>query len=128
MKVRGLIKRLNDLQNIRNYIAENNPQTADRFVIDLYDSVTKQLGQFPRLGRIIPERGDPDFREIIRGSYRVMYRVKRNFVEVQSVIHSKRLSRCYEDSSSIQTFHTLSSTRILLVITIAFRIEKTNAV
>jgi plasmid stabilization system protein ParE len=90
MKVRWLLEAYSDLHNIRDYIASNSPLTADKFVIDLYDSISKQLAQFPRLGRVIPELDNPNRREIIYGNYRVMYRIRDNLIEVQSVIHSKR--------------------------------------
>ena len=97
MNVRWLIEALRDLQGIRDYIAQDHPDTAREFVVELFDSVTGQLQEFPRLGRIVPEKGDSVFREIIHGNYRIMYRIANNEVEVQAVIHSKRLYKEIHD-------------------------------
>jgi toxin ParE1/3/4 len=91
VNVRWLIEALRDIQSIRDYIAQDHPHTAREFVVELFDSVTSQLQEFPRLGRIVPEKGDPAFREVIHGNYRIMYRIADDIVEVQTVLHSKRL-------------------------------------
>jgi len=41
-------------------------------------------------GKVIPEIGDPECREIIYGSYRLMYRVHGEEVWVTSVVHGAR--------------------------------------
>ena len=33
------------------------------------------LGPFPEIGRVVPEIDDPNVREIIHGSYRIIYEV-----------------------------------------------------
>jgi plasmid stabilization system protein ParE len=38
-------------------------------------SHTKRLADFPEMGRVVPEFGDPAIREIVVRSYRVVYRV-----------------------------------------------------
>jgi plasmid stabilization system protein ParE len=48
------------------------------------------LAQFPDLGRVVPEVGRAEVREIIFGSYRVVYRVAPRLVEVLTVRHAKR--------------------------------------
>ena len=63
-----------DLREIVRYISPNSPERAitfGRFLI----SHTKRLAEFPELGRVVPEFGDPSIREIIVRSYRVIYRV-----------------------------------------------------
>lgn len=63
-----------DLQSIVRYISVDLPDTAlsfGRFLV----SHTKALGQFLKLGRIVPEFGDFSIREIMVRSYRVVYRL-----------------------------------------------------
>jgi plasmid stabilization system protein ParE len=43
------------------------------------------------LGRIVPELGIENIREIIVGSYRVIYRVRHEDVQVLTVHHGARL-------------------------------------
>jgi plasmid stabilization system protein ParE len=49
------------------------------------------LGRFPRRGRIVPEVGRPEIREIIHRSHRVVYRHSPRLVEVLTVRHGRRL-------------------------------------
>ena len=45
----------------------------------------------PRCGRIVPELGDPMFREVIYGNYRIVYRIiGADDVEILAVIHGAR--------------------------------------
>ena len=53
-----------DLRDIVRYISFDSPDRAlsfGRFLI----THTKSLGQFPEWGRVVPEFGDPDTREIV---------------------------------------------------------------
>jgi plasmid stabilization system protein ParE len=51
---------------------------------------TDRLQEFPRSGRIIPEIGDPTCREIIYGSFRIMYRLENDDVWITAVVHAAR--------------------------------------
>jgi plasmid stabilization system protein ParE len=46
---------------------------------------------FPLSGRIVPELGRDDVREIILGEYRIVYRVKGETVLLVTVFRSSRL-------------------------------------
>jgi plasmid stabilization system protein ParE len=50
-----------------------------------------RLADFPDSGRVVPELQDEDVREVIVRSYRVMYRVLPEEVEVVAVLHGARL-------------------------------------
>ena len=81
---------LSDLQNIREYIAYDSVYYADIFVNDAF-SATEQLELFPEMGRIVPEIGDPAVRELIHGSYRIIYEVIENNAHIVTIVHGKRL-------------------------------------
>jgi len=51
---------------------------------------TESLKPFLRLGRIVPERGRDDIREVIVRTYRVIYRIKEDLVEIVTVLHGAR--------------------------------------
>lgn len=61
---------LRDLHAIREYIAEDSDHYADLTVAGIFSAVERLL-RFPHLGRMVPERNDPEIREIIVGRFRV---------------------------------------------------------
>jgi toxin ParE1/3/4 len=63
-----------DLQGIVRYISADAPARGIAFGQFLL-SQAKRLGSFPQLGRMVPEIGEPEIREIIVRSYRVIYRI-----------------------------------------------------
>lgn len=54
-------------------------------------SVSRNAGEFPLIGRIVPEVGDETIRERFVYSYRLVYRVESRRILVVAVIHGKRL-------------------------------------
>ena len=45
----------------------------------------ERLADFPEIGRMVPEFRQPDLREIICRSYRVIYRLRRDDQQIQIV-------------------------------------------
>ncbi len=80
----------NDLKDIRAFIARNAPITASAFVRRLRTSVDR-LRTVPESGQIVREIGDPAIRELIRGNYRIIYRLRNDRVDILTVFHSARL-------------------------------------
>jgi len=81
---------LDDLAGIRDFIARDSVYYAEKFVDDAFKA-TEQLEVFPETGRVIPERNDSGFREIIFGSYRIMYTIIDGIVYVITMIHGMRI-------------------------------------
>ena len=71
------------------YIARDGPEVAAAWVDGLFDVVGK-LVQFPRRGRVVPEVGRPEIRELLYKGYRVVYRVDQKQVLVLTVRHQRR--------------------------------------
>jgi toxin ParE1/3/4 len=82
---------LRRVDEIAFYIAQDDPDAAENWVIGLFDAV-ERLATFPESGRIVPELGSRTIRELVHGSYRVFYRVQAA-VEVLSVRHGSQLIR-----------------------------------
>jgi plasmid stabilization system protein ParE len=82
---------LGRVEEIAVYIAQNDPDAADRWTVGLFDAV-ERLIDFPESGRMVPELGVREARELIFGAYRVFYRVGLA-VEVLSVRHCSQLLR-----------------------------------
>ena len=82
-----------DLQAIHDFIARDSAQYARAVCAELVESVD-QLMVFPQSGRVVPELRREDIRELIRGAYRVVYRVtSSDLVEIVTIVHGARLLR-----------------------------------
>ena len=81
---------LDDLRIIQEFIARDSVYYAKKFVDEAFRA-TERLEIFPESGRIVPEIGLPTLREIVYGSYRIIYELIQNRVHVVAVIHGKRL-------------------------------------
>ena len=74
MKLRWTGPALKDLDQIRRFIAEDNVRAARRWTQQLRERARK-VADMPYSGRIVPEVGREDIRELIEGNYRVIYKV-----------------------------------------------------
>jgi plasmid stabilization system protein ParE len=61
-----------DLRKIVCYIARDSPERGRKFGNTLIDKALS-IAAFPEMGHVVPEVGDPMVREIIHGSYRIIY-------------------------------------------------------
>jgi toxin ParE1/3/4 len=84
---------LEDLQSIYDYIARDSPTYAIRFIDKLVDRVDILLDH-PEAGRIVPEFENELIRELIEGSYRIIYEIKSiTEIGIVRIHHSARLLR-----------------------------------
>jgi plasmid stabilization system protein ParE len=75
---------------IAKYIAMDKPTVANDWAIEIFDFVEKLI-DFPQLGRVVPEINDENYREIIKGNYRIIYRVGLNNISILTVRHGKQI-------------------------------------
>jgi len=80
---------LEELDDIANYISKDSPKYAQILVKQIYEMVG-HLKQFPKLGKKVPEYGDPELREILFKTYRIIYLIKKDHLEIISIIHGSR--------------------------------------
>ncbi|MCF6223950.1 MAG: type II toxin-antitoxin system RelE/ParE family toxin [Flavobacteriaceae bacterium] len=66
---------LKDIDHIADYIAKDSVHYAKIQVRRFLDKV-EILKLFPNIGRIVPEKGQSDIREINLGNYRIIYRIE----------------------------------------------------
>lgn len=85
---------LERVEDTARYIAEDNPDAALWWVDDLFATV-ERLADFPKSGRMVPEVGSLRIRELIFGTYRVIYSVKDQ-VDILTVRRSSQLLRMSE--------------------------------
>ena len=89
-EVRWTNQAVDDLEAIVDFIAADSPQYARLLAINILEAV-EGLMRFPESGRMVPETRTPEIREILLGSYRIIYRAKTESVEVLAVHHGARL-------------------------------------
>jgi toxin ParE1/3/4 len=77
------------VSNQPQYIARDSPRYAAALMRDARDAA-RSLRQFAERGRVVPEENDPNIRELFVQSYRLIYRIHGNAVEVIHFIHGAR--------------------------------------
>ena len=80
---------LTDVEEIRTYIALDSRSYADLTAQRIMAAV-ERLKTFPDSGRMVPERQSPEVREVVSGSFRIVYRRKEHVVEIVTVFRGSR--------------------------------------
>lgn len=88
--VRWTDQAADDVRAIREFIERDSPRYGRLVAERLFDA-TQRLEVFPLSGRIVPELGRDDVREIILGEYRIVYRLKGETALLVTVFRSSRL-------------------------------------
>ena len=77
------------LTAIYAYIAQNSPQYAAQ-MIDRLTRRSEQIAKFPLSGRAVPEFEAEQIREVIEGSYRIIYHIKPEQIDILAVLHGSQ--------------------------------------
>ena len=88
-QVRWSLTAGNDLQEIEEFIARDSALHAIGFVDRIVESVGK-LQKAPQVGRIVPEFGRSDLRELLFRRYRIVYLLEEDTVTILRVVHGAR--------------------------------------
>jgi plasmid stabilization system protein ParE len=86
-EVRWSVDALRDLNAAGEYTQRWSADLARRLARRITESI-EALAEFPQLGRVVPEFGQPDLRELIFQNYRIVYRLVESDVTVLAVLHS----------------------------------------
>jgi toxin ParE1/3/4 len=81
---------VDDLRSIREFIERDSPRYG-RLVAERLFEATLRLEAFPYSGRIVPEVGRDDLREIVVGEYRIVYQLAGELAVLVTVFRSSRL-------------------------------------
>ena len=84
MSLRWSQRALRDLDQIWAFIAQDNPRAARRWVHQI-QARARAATTAPLAGRVVPEVGLPEIREVFQRSYRVVYRVEGDELYVLTV-------------------------------------------
>jgi plasmid stabilization system protein ParE len=79
----------NDLEEIADWIARDNPERARRFVAELVKS-SKSIGRAPRSYPFVDKARDPKLRRRIHRSYLIFFDIGPDAVEILHVVHGAR--------------------------------------
>jgi len=77
------------LEEYADYIAMDKPGAALEWAEKIQE-LTNNLKQFPQLGRVVPEIGRSEIRELIEGEYRIIYRIDKKVISILTIYHSKQ--------------------------------------
>jgi toxin ParE1/3/4 len=92
-KVKWTNLALDDLRSIYDYISQDSAKYADRLMDKIVEKV-EMLENNPQVGRKVPEFDNESIRELIEGSYRIIYRIEsEDEIGIARVHHSARLLR-----------------------------------
>ena len=75
---------------IARYIAQDKPSAAGKWINKVFTKV-EQLKSSPEIGRIVPEISDNQFRELIYGNYRIIYRIEKKQTSILTIRHGKQI-------------------------------------
>jgi len=78
-----------DLKKIHGFIAEDSQHYALKVSQEFLEK-TNVLTDFPEMGRIVPEIDHPKIRELFIYSYRLIYEISQENIEVLAIIHGKQ--------------------------------------
>lgn len=79
-----------DLRAIDAYIGADSSAAAERWVGKLIAQV-EAASRGPMAGRVVPEKGRPDIREVFLRTYRIVYRVREDGIVVLTIFEGHRL-------------------------------------
>lgn len=77
------------LAQIYDYIARDS-MTYAKATVERILAREEQIAEFPQSGRQVPEYPHPQLREVREGSYRIIYRIGVERIEVIAVVHAAR--------------------------------------
>ncbi|HUP43701.1 MAG TPA: type II toxin-antitoxin system RelE/ParE family toxin [Thermoanaerobaculia bacterium] len=78
-----------DLERAVDTIAQDSPTYAAGFARRVWERA-QSLDELSYRGRVVPELGDPDVRELILASYRLLYEIRGETVYILGLIHGAR--------------------------------------
>ena len=99
MKIIWSKESLNQLTEIERYIAKDSPERAERFINKLIDRVEK-IKDYPSQSRVVPEFLKDEIREVFVKTYRIVYRISKNQIEILTVFEGHQLIETLNSSES----------------------------
>ena len=89
-KIRWSPKVSDNFEDICNFIGKDSEYYACMFAKKI-NEIVLNIPAFPESGRIVPEYQDSNLREKIFQNYRIVYRIRGNFIEIVTISHAAKL-------------------------------------
>lgn len=87
------VSAVTDLEEVRRWYAEQGaPEVGERLLREIVAAV-ERLADFPESGRIVPEFGESQLREVVHPPFRIVYRLDAERVRIVRVWRGERLLR-----------------------------------
>ncbi|HDH31317.1 MAG TPA: type II toxin-antitoxin system RelE/ParE family toxin [Candidatus Wolfebacteria bacterium] len=78
-----------DLRKIHDYIAQDSKFYALKVTQEFIEK-SEILEEFPKMGRVVPEIGEVNIRELFLYSYRFIYEISSDKIEILAIIHGRQ--------------------------------------
>ena len=88
-QIRWSLTAAGDVEQHEAYLARDSAVYAARLTAGILSAVEK-VAEFPNLGRLVPEFQREDLRELVYGSYRIVYLREDEGVTGVRVVHGSR--------------------------------------
>ncbi|MCF8130356.1 MAG: type II toxin-antitoxin system RelE/ParE family toxin [Deltaproteobacteria bacterium] len=75
---------------IAEYIAQDKPSAAEKWIDTVFTKVDT-LKAAPKTGRTVPEIQNSQFRELIYGNYRIIYRIEKKQISILTIRHGMQI-------------------------------------
>jgi toxin ParE1/3/4 len=80
---------LDRVEECTDRIALDHVPTAVKWAQGVFEHC-EQLRSHPESGRMVPEFGRPEIRELIHGNYRLVHEVKANQIDMLTIWHTSQ--------------------------------------
>jgi plasmid stabilization system protein ParE len=75
---------------IAKYIAQDKPSAAENWIDTVFSKIDK-LKSSPEIGRTVPEIKNKQFRELIYGNHRIIYRIEKKQISILAIRHGTQI-------------------------------------
>ena len=75
---------------IAEYIAQDKPSSAENWINTVFSKVEK-IKISPEINRLVPEIRNTQFRELIYGNYRIIYRIEKKQISILTIRHGMQI-------------------------------------
>ena len=90
VKIRWSPTAIIHFEEIYNYISRDSEKYASIFAKKVM-AIVKSIPDFPKAGRVVSEYDDENLREKILGNYKIVYREKKDAIEIVTISSGSRL-------------------------------------
>jgi toxin ParE1/3/4 len=78
------------VSEIAEYIAQDKPSAAENWINTVFSKV-ENIESAPEIGRFVPEIQNNQFRELLYGNYRIIYRIEKKQISILTIRHGMQI-------------------------------------